>query len=305
MKIVLLFFCLHLAADIQDHYKKIEKKIICSSPRNIDCVYLINLDQRPERWLQSIQQLIPYGIVPQRFAGIYGWTLPPEVLNDIGLKFQHGMWSCGQQVMIFPKEYNGAWDFIYLSGAHYGTACFCGWTVKGTIGCTLSHLSVLKDAWDSGYRTVWILEDDFQIVDNPHKLSDRIEELDQLVGVDGWDVLYTDFDYLMTDGKRDVAEQLPWLWRPDMPHLDLSRFELHIPLNEHFLKIGSRNRAHSILYRRCGIEKIMKFYQTHGNFQPYDQEMAFISDLQMFVLTQSIVTAKEVTSDTRCRHFSE
>ncbi len=298
-----LIYCFALSAEIEDHYKKLENKRKPSTFRGIDYIYLINLDQRKERWIESLKQLVPYGIIPQRFPAIYGWNLKPDVLTDIGLKFAPGMWTGKENVMVFPPEKEGEPDFIFLSGSWNGKACFSGWTVKGTIGCTLSHLSVLKDAYESGYETIWILEDDFNILQNPHLLSDRISELDTYVGKDSWDVLYTDYDYLVVDPNQDILTQVPSLWRPDMPYLDISYMGIHVSISDHLMKIGSRMRAHSIIYRRCGIEKILQFYHTYSNFLPYDQELALIPGMNMFVVIDSIVSYQQVTSDTRYKYF--
>ncbi len=299
----LLALVFNIDANIENHYKKLQKTIQVSAPKHIDYVYVINLDTRIERWIESLKQLVPYDIVPERFPAIYGWDLTPSVLQDIGLKFEEGMWIGREHVMVFPQEQKGQPHLLDLSEKWHGKACFSGWTVKGTIGCTLSHLSVLKDAFDAGYQTIWVLEDDFKIVENPHLLSERIEELDRLLGPDGWDVLYTDFNYLLADPTRALLEDIPFLWRPDMPHRDLTYMAIHVPLNSHFVTIGSRNRAHSIIYRRSGIQKIMDFYHSHDNFLPYDVEIALIPGMNMFTLTEPIVTVYEVTSDTRHKYF--
>src|SRR3990167_660764 len=226
-----LLIPLILMAGIEDHYQKLETRREYTGPKNIDYIYLINLKQRPERWINSLKQLVPYNIIPQRFPGIYGWSLGPDVLNDISLKFTVGMWAGRESVMVFPPEKKGEPEWINLSYAWDGKSCFSGWTVKGTIGCSLSHLSVLHDAYEAGYQTIWVLEDDFRILDDPHKLSSIIEELDRVVGVEGWDVLYTDFDFLVVDVDRDILDQVPALWRPDMPYRDISHLGLHIPVS--------------------------------------------------------------------------
>jgi len=305
MLLFLLFIVFNLSAGIEDHYKKMEHKKGCIAPRNIDYVYAINLDQRPERWNRTTRDLAAYAIFPERFSGIYGWTIPVEVLNDICLKFKRGMTQGKEWVMVYPPEKRGEPDFIWLSPSHYGKGCFSGWTVKGTIGCSLSHLSVLKDAYDSGYETVWVLEDDVVIHQDPHLLSDRIEELDQLTGKEGWDVLYTDLDYLVVDPSRPLEEQIPHMWRPDMPDLDIRFLAQHVDLGDKFMKIGSRFRAHSILYRRSGIRKILEFYRERNNFLPYDQELALIPGIRTYVLKDSIVSYHQVDSDTRYRYFNE
>jgi len=305
MRVVFLFIavCFSCNAGIENQYRKLESKLGSSGINNVDYVYLINLDQRPEKWTHSIKQLAPYGIFPERFSGIYGWTLSPEALNDMALKFQHGMWTGREYVMHFPLDGDGTPEFLPLTGACYGKAFFSGWTVKGTIGCTLSHLSVLKDAYDEGYKTIWILEDDIIVVDDPHKLSALLEELDVLVGPEGWDVLYTDFDYLVVDKTKDLASQIPLMWRPDMPYLNIQFLAEHKDVGGKFMKIGSRMRAHSMIYRRSGIEKILEFYRAHDNFLPYDQEIALIPGISLYVVKNSVVSFNETTSDTRYKHF--
>lgn len=290
---------------IEDHYRPIAFKGASRGPKGIDFVYMINLDQRPERWQNATAQLSPYGIVPHRYPGIYGWTIPPEVLNDMALHFEYGMWTGKEYVMFFSPTGDGTPQFIWLDASSYGKGVFSGWTVKGTIGCSLSHLSVLKDAYDSGYETIWILEDDIQVVKNPHLLTDRMEELDAIVGKDGWDVLYTDCDALVVDLTQDIASQIPMMWRPDMPFRDVRFLAEHFDVSDHLKKIGSRMRAHSIIYRRCGIKKILDFYREHNNFLPYDQELALIPDIQTYVVKDDIVSVHEVTTDTRYKNFSD
>lgn len=292
-------------ASIEDHYRKLESKTAGFGIKNIDYIYMINLDQRPERWLSCSLQLTPYGIFPQRFPGIYGWTLPPSVLNEIGLKFGHGMWTGFEPVLHFEPGGHGERTYLYLNGAAYGKTVFSGWTVIGTIGCSLSHLSVLHDAYTSSYETIWVMEDDIKIIKDPHLLSGLIDELDALVGEEGWDVLYTDYDYLFVDKTRDLRSQIPMMWRPDMPFLNINFLAEHEPVGEKFMKIGSRMRAHSIIYRRSGIKKILDFYREHNNFLPYDQEIALVPGIKLFVVTDTIVSFNEVTSDTRYKHFPQ
>ena len=38
---------------------------------------------------------------------------------------------------------------------------------RGAIGIILSHLSVLQDAYDAGYETIWVMEDDVEVLQMP------------------------------------------------------------------------------------------------------------------------------------------
>lgn len=302
-----LFFALffiHCQAGITNHYRKLETKLGSSQIENVDHIYLINLDQRPERWSNCLTQLLPYGILPERFPGIYGWTLSPAELNGMALIFQPGMWTGPEYVMHFPLDGDGTPQWAYLSEAFYGKGCFSGWTVKGTIGCSLSHLSVLNDAYHSGYETIWVMEDDIEVREDPRQLSYLIKELDSLVGHDGWDAFYTDYDALVVDPNKDLLSEIPiYYWRPDMPYRDIRFLAAHYNVGEHFTKVGSRIRQHSVIYSRHGIEKILNFYRIHGNFLPYDTEIALIPGIRLYTSRKNIVSVREVDSDTRDRHF--
>ncbi|MBI2742402.1 MAG: glycosyltransferase family 25 protein [Chlamydiales bacterium] len=293
------------ADGIEAHYKKIRHKTGSSYFKNIDQIYLINLDQRPEKLEHCKRELSPYGIYPQRFPAVYGWALSTQTLNEIGLTFLPWMWRGRESVFYFPPDGAGRCDFVNLDESCVGKNFFSIWTSRGAIGCTLSHLSVLQDAYNSGYETIWVMEDDISVRDNPHKLSDLIGKLDQLVGREGWDILYTDYDaFINVDQSRDLLKQLPMMWRPDMPSFDLKGLLEHREVGEDFVKIGSRHRAHSLILRRSGIEKILNFYKTHGIFTPYDHEMSLVPGIRFYVLKYQIVTSKELCSDTKHKFFN-
>jgi GR25 family glycosyltransferase involved in LPS biosynthesis len=291
-----LFFALSLFADLEHHLKKIPKKIETSSIEGVDYLYLINLDARPERWKASMEQLLPYGILPQRFSAIYGWHLPFETYQETGLVFRPGMWIGPENaVRILP---DGSFYHVRLGEQFYGETVFSGWLTPGALGCTLSHLSVLQDAWDSGYETIWILEDDFQIFQNPHLLSPLLKM------EDGWDILYTDPNYLtVSHPEGNLQEQMPYKWRPDFPHFDLKKLLERTPVGDHFYRIGNRIRTHSMIIRRSGIKKILDFYKEKKIFLPYDHELGFIPNLILFTTRENFIDAGETTSDTKHWHF--
>jgi hypothetical protein len=49
LKICVVFFSLSLSADIKDHLKPAETKSEMHNIPNVDFIYMINLDQRPEK----------------------------------------------------------------------------------------------------------------------------------------------------------------------------------------------------------------------------------------------------------------
>ena len=98
--LICLLFCT-ADAKIEDHFKSAEGKSRLNTMRNIDFIYLINLDQRPEKLEYSLQQLYPYGIHPYRFSAVNGWELSLEAINDVGVKFS-------------PEMEGGFWGTSYL-----------------------------------------------------------------------------------------------------------------------------------------------------------------------------------------------
>ncbi len=92
-------------------------------------------------------------------------------------------------------------------------------------------------------------------------------------------------------------------WRPDMPDLALDPLLEHTPVGEFFYKIGSRNRTHSMIIRRTGIEKILMFYKEKNIFLPYDHELGFIPNIRLYVVSEPIVDTNDITSDTKNKKF--
>ena len=78
---LLIFF--HCEAAVADHFKKALGKSDIHRMKNIDFIYMINLDQRPEKFEKCINQLHPFGIYPYRFSAVNGWELTIEAINDV------------------------------------------------------------------------------------------------------------------------------------------------------------------------------------------------------------------------------
>ena len=70
------------------------------------------------------------------------------------------------------------------------------------MGIVLSHLSILQAAYDAGHETIWVMEDDIEVKRDPRILSDLIDILDQVVGRDNWDILFTDRDIRDAHGNH-------------------------------------------------------------------------------------------------------
>jgi GR25 family glycosyltransferase involved in LPS biosynthesis len=281
----MLLLTLSLHAKLEDHFKKALGKTDFCNMRNIDYIYIINLDQRPEKFARCAKQLYLWGINPYRFSAVNGWELSLETVNDIGVRLEP--WMTREKWGTFypiggdrQPNHEPVWE----AGKTYFSHCMS----LGAIGIDLSHLSVLQDALDSGYETIWVMEDDIDIVRNPHMLSDLIEKLDDLVGEDGWDILFTD-----PDTKNGYGQYVPctgFAWRPNYHISDGNRFAERYCISDDFRRIGARFGAYSMIVRRSGMEKILKFLKTYNLFLPYDIEFPYPEDIRMFTVMMDIVS---------------
>lgn len=114
---------------------------------------MINLDQRPERWVQAKKNFLLHQCIPNRFSAVNGWSL--------------SKWQQQELAGPYPLKISG-----------------------GAIGCLLSHLSIYQDAYDRGFDCVWVCEDDLDFIRSPRELPPLIKELNQIDP--NWDLLYTD-----------------------------------------------------------------------------------------------------------------
>ncbi len=286
----LLFSCSLSYGALQDHLKKAEGKQGDHKIRNIDFIYMINLDERPQKYALSMQYLDKYEINPYRFSAVNGWKLSLETINDVGVKYQPGMTPLLATTYIDLGEGKKIPSHEYMKqhGKTYFAHCFA----LGGIGCSLSHISVLQDAYDSGYETIWVMEDDIEVFGNPHDISDLISELDTLVGYGNWDVLFTDRDY-----RSGVDQYIPAYGAAKRPDMDCSPsarysdiYTKPVELNAHFRKIAARFGTTSMIIRRSGILKLLDFWKTRSIYLPCDLENYLMPGIQRYGLTFDLVT---------------
>ena len=299
MKIRWLFLILtlcvwgNLFAGIEQSFKKAHGKTGNHSMRNIDFIYTINLDQRPEKFKSCTQQLDPYGIYPYRFSAVNGWELSLQEINTLGVKYEPWM-TTGHWGTCYLPEGAGQphHEIVHVIGRNY----FCHCMSRGAIGICLSHLSILQDAYDSGYQTVWIMEDDIQIIQNPHLLSDLVEKLDRAVGKSNWDILFTDQD--TKNQKGEYVPCLAYAWRPNFSPARPHRFSLRRNEGRDFRHVGARYGAYSYIIRRSGMKKILDFMKQYKIFLPYDMDFYLPSDINLYSVINDVVsTQPQAASD--------
>lgn len=293
-------FLASLCADVEDHLKKIGN---CTEHRlgNIDCVYLINLEERPEKFCRCIEQLAPYGIFPHRVSAVNGWKLSIETLNELGVKY--GPWMQSNGMGSYYTEETGStpqYEAVEVVGrTYFGHRVF-----PGAIGIVLSHLSVLQHAYDHDFETIWVMEDDIQVLKDPRLLISLIDRLDHLVGKEGWDILFTDRDTKGPDG--DVVLCDSFAWRPNFTPNDPQKFGLIKEISPEFRQIGARYGTYSMIFRRSGIKKMLQFIKQYQIFLPFDMEVTLPHAMRLFTVLEEIVTTDHAApSDNTAANYEE
>ncbi|OGN62357.1 MAG: hypothetical protein A3F09_03810 [Chlamydiae bacterium RIFCSPHIGHO2_12_FULL_49_11] len=295
LQILLILLLTNLFTPIAVHplsefLKPILSKECSHSIKGIDFIYLINLDQRPEKLKKCIDELMPYGIIPCRFSAVNGWQLPLSTISKAGVQLLPGMnpemWGTYYERDMEPKH-----EKICQIGRTY----FCHCMSRGAIGIVLSHLSLLVDAYQSGYQTVWIMEDDVKVIRDPHVLSDYIKYLDRKVGAKNWDLLFTDND--THDEKGFSVVNLGYAKRPNFEPVDPKRFTKRTQIKNDITKIGARYGAYSYIIRRTGMQKLIHHLFKYRIFLPFDMEYYLPKDIHLYTITDNVVIHSNGISD--------
>ena len=282
---LLIFSSLHAGAF--DHLKKMDTKAGDYRMPNIDCIYLINLDQRPEKLQHSMEELQPYGISPYRVSAVNGWELDLETVNELGVKY--GPWMTGNQwgtTYLLEDGGQPHHELVHVVGRNY----FCHCMSCGAIGIVLSHLSVLQDAYLSGYETIWVMEDDNEVIQDPRLLSPLIERLDGLVGKGNWDILFTDRDTKSQQGTYVPCSA--FAWRPNFMPSNPYKFAEREEISSEFRRIGARYGAYSMIVRRSGIKKVLDFFKRYEIFLPFDMEYTLVPDIRLYTVCEDVVSTQ-------------
>lgn len=216
----------------------------------VDCIYVINLDRRPEKWERVNALLKDQGMHGNRVSAVDGWSLTEE-------------------------------DQAELAGAYPVRM------LGGEVGCLLSHVSAIKDAYERGFNVAWIFEDDIEFAENPHQLSALIKKLNMLDP--GWDILYTDVDSKNSSGETILA--LASDFRPDRPvALPLSYYLFRTRISQDFLLLRQRYGLYSYIVSRKGMKKIYDYFSHVHLWTAADIDIHYIPGIRQYSTIRDIVS---------------
>src|SRR5579885_1996218 len=117
-----IFLCLLSAlplfcGEIEDYFKPVTDKSGSHQMRNIDFIYMINLDERPEKFAKCVEALAPYNIHPCRFSAVNGWKLSLEAINDLGVKYAPWMQDDHMGTYYAPeRDFQSDHEIVHVIG---------------------------------------------------------------------------------------------------------------------------------------------------------------------------------------------
>lgn len=269
---------------MEAYFKSVGPKSELSKIEGIDYIYVINLDERPERYERTMNAFKPYQIYPHRFSAVNGWRLPFKAINDLGIIFDAEMEEgpLATACRWIDGEEQQSHEIMKEPGVTY----YSHKLRRGAMGVVLSHLSVLQDAYDSGHEVIWVMEDDVRVISNPHILSSFVAILNKLAP--DWDVLFTDDEMKAPDGTSTLCWDVPQ--RPLLKVKPVKYYRKRIPLTEDITQIGMRFGATSMIVHRSGMKKILDYFKKYKIFWPYDIEYFLVPDIHLYSVNKDVVT---------------
>lgn len=242
----------HLCAfetPVVNYLKPIEITHFESGIDLVNCIYVINLDARTDKWDRLKPLFAERNLQVNRVSGINGWQFTKEDKKTLAGPYR-------------PR----------LKG--------------GQLGCLLSHLSILKDAYKRGFDLIWVLEDDIEFSEDLSHISKLIPKL-QVIDPD-WDIFYTDSDCVNEKGEYFTPLALDP--RPDQTLPPLAFYQERIVIDEDLMQIRSRFATHSMLISKKGIKKILDYFTHVYLFSPIDWDIHYIPNIRQYAARRDIVT---------------
>lgn len=234
---------------IEKYLKSIEVSEFESGLLGVDCIYVINLDKRPTKWDRMKKLCKLEGLNVNRVSGIDGLKIPFKI----------------------RKELAGPYP-VRLT--------------KGALGCLLSHISVIKDAYERDFEIIWIMEDDVVFIEDVKLIPNLLEKLFDIDP--DWDIFYTDID--SKDKKGNYIKSVSSDFRPDRMHYPLKYYINRIVIDDDIMKIGQRFGMYSLFVSRKGIEKILNYFTHVYLWTAIDIDIHYIPGIREYSARKDIVS---------------
>jgi GR25 family glycosyltransferase involved in LPS biosynthesis len=215
----------------------------------IDCIYVINMDARVEKWKRVKALFDQQGLKVNRVSGVNGYIISEDE----------------------RRELSGPYP-VRLRGTQ--------------IGCLLSHLSIIHDAYKRGFQTIWIMEDDIEFLKDIHEIPPLLQTLGEKDPL--WDIFYTDVDWRRPDGTYLLS--FNYDPRPDQPVPFTEYKQPREKITPEIMRIRQRWGTHSMILSKAGIKKIVDYYNRLFLWVPIDADLHYIPQIREYASTHDIVS---------------
>lgn len=225
----------------------------------VDCIYVINLDKRREKWDRMKKLCEEQGLKINRVSGINGWKIPFEI--------------CKELAGPYPVRMRG-----------------------GSLGCLLSHISVIKDAWERNFEVIWVMEDDLEFIEDIQWIPYLLGKLNKIDPY--WDIFFTDVDSKDKNGNHLLS--LSSDFRFDQDHYPLEYYIEKIPVDEDIMMIRQRFGMYSFLITRRGMEKVLDYFTHVYLWTAVDIDIHYIPYIREYSARKDIISVwcNSIFSDT-------
>jgi hypothetical protein len=186
------------------------------SMAKIDFIYAI-ARKECRRYTDFDYRFFKHSICPYRFTSIKSSELSYNTMDKACV---HGRNSFKKILANRLEVHNGKNILSQEKMYDYNVGFVHKHMSLRVLASSLSHLSVVKDAYDSGYQHVWILDSGTELRGDPNILSSYVQRAEEEVG--DWTILYTDYS------ERDIKDNLKpvgrMYGRPDVIFLEMDDY---------------------------------------------------------------------------------
>jgi GR25 family glycosyltransferase involved in LPS biosynthesis len=232
-----------------------------SSLKNVDQIYVINLDTRPEKWKRTSNELEKFGLKAIRVSGVNGAKMDRELRKQI------------------TKEVL-SWNALS----------------DGQLGCFLSHLAVLKDAFNKQYKCVWVLEDDVHALEDLRGIDELIEKMDAFDPE--WDLLFTNINNRINNRMDNPMLTFEMVMGPNFNYSLVNDPSFVPQENEDFRRIQYRLGTYSMIFSQRGVKKMVEYFQKAKSNFPIDMQIHCCPNRRSYVSKKEYVFYDKIESDT-------
>lgn len=215
----------------------------------VECIYVINLDFRTDKWQRLAAIFDQKRLRANRMSAVVGRELTQEMKADMSGPY--------------PVNLHG-----------------------GEIGCLLSHISVLKDAYERGFNLIWVCEDDIEFLEDESIIPEFLTDLSKIDPK--WDIFYTD-----TNCRRPSdGYYAPWMTnpRPDQKIPSFAYFNTRTPVGHDLQRIRTRFGTTSMIITRGGMQKILDYFTHVYLWCPIDWDLHYIPGIREYAPTRDVIT---------------